>query len=479
VIDFGSLTTPPKQKPTVSSFSFSKILPVLKNLRPEPLFKSVSAIDPFALYERLRPHVRRSFILESAPGAERLAEFTFIGFEPAAMLALREGTLFVDGKALGASHKPLQDLRALLRDIGRPHLTEFKYLGGLVGYVGYDFVRHLERVPEASGEKIFPDFELGLYLDGVVFDHHASRAFYFSHAEDRSELLGLGTDSRVPDRESFSCDALTSHQTQAQFVKTVEAAREYICAGEIYQMVLSRQLSARYRGDLFDVYRTLRKINPSPYMYFLDFGERFVAGSSPEMLASLQGRTVTTYPIAGTRPLGQTEAERQAYAQELLADEKECAEHNMLVDLARNDVGRVSEYGSVYVPDYLTVERFSHVQHIVSRVQGRLRKELDALDAFASIFPAGTVSGAPKVRAMELISRLEPSARGPYAGAVGYFSLNGNMDTAITIRTIVAGTEKLYLQAGAGIVYDSVPEREFAETEHKLGALKKALGGLL
>ena len=434
--------------------------------------------DPFALYEQIRPHVRTSFILESAPGPERLAEFTFVGFEPVAVLTLRDGTLYVDGTALRRSPNPLEDLGTLLREIKRPQLTGFKYLGGLVGYVSYDYVRHLERVPESPGGKIFPDFEFGLFLDGVIFDHHASRAFYFSHTDDRSELLGLGVNSQPHEEaEPFMCEIPTSDQTQAQFVQSVAAAREHICAGDIYQIVLSRQLSARYRGDLLNLYRTLRQINPSPYMYFLDFEERFVVGSSPEMLASLQGRTVTTYPIAGTRPLGQTEAERQAYAQELLADEKERAEHNMLVDLARNDVGRVSAYGSVHVPEYMTVERFSHVQHIVSRVEGTLRKDFGALDAFASIFPAGTVSGAPKVRAMELISQLEPSARGPYAGAVGYFSLNGNMDTAITIRTIVADTEKLYLQAGAGIVYDSVPEREYAETEHKLQALKKSLGG--
>jgi anthranilate synthase component 1 len=479
VVDFGSLTAHTKKPAVTSSLRFSELLPVLQTLRPEPLIQQVALSDPFALYERLRSRVRRSFILESAPGPERLAEFTFMGFEPTAMITCESERLSCDGQILSQGSHPIADLRALLRMLARPSLTGFKYLGGLVGYVGYDFVRHLERVPINQGEKTFPDLELGLFLDGLIFDHRARKAYYFSHREDRSALLDEVTQLDAPQDSPLLCDELRCQQTQDQFLANVSTARECIRAGEVYQIVLSRQLGASYRGDLFSVYRTLREINPSPYMYFLDFGERAIAGSSPEMLASVQGHTVTTYPIAGTRPLGRTEAERHALAQELLADAKERAEHNMLVDLARNDVGRVSKYGTVHVPDYMTVERFSHVQHIVSRVEGNLRAGLDAFDAFASLFPAGTVSGAPKIRAMELIAQLEPSARGPYAGAVGYFSLNGNMDTAITIRTIVANRTRLYLQAGAGIVYDSVPEREYAETEHKLYALKKALGGTL
>jgi anthranilate synthase component 1 len=438
-------------------------------------------------------------MLESAPGPQRLAEYTFIGFEPLAVLTLRDGRLYLDGESVAASVHPLEELRALLSAMARPKWTEFKYLGGLVGYISYDFVRYLERVPEPLGERIFPDFEFGLFLDGVIFDHTSSRAFYFTHGEDRSEWLNetKTLSERTLRRRAFSCETPVCAQTEDDFTQSVAAARDRISAGEIYQLVLSRRLSGRYQGDLFEVYRALRQINPSPYMYFLDLGPRLtgsnskpvvnkrspalqtalIAGSSPEMLVAMQGRTVTTFPIAGTRPLGRTEAERRAYAQELLSDEKERAEHNMLVDLARNDIGRISEYGSVRVPDYMRIERFSHVQHIVSRVEGRLRSEYDALDALTSLFPAGTVSGAPKIRAMELIAQLEPCPRGPYAGAVGYFSLNGNMDTAIAIRTIVADSERLYLQAGAGIVSDSVPERELAETEHKLEALKKALEG--
>jgi anthranilate synthase component 1 len=422
--------------------------------------------------------VRLSFILESAPGPERLAEFTFIGFEPAAMLSFEDGTLFIDGGAVGQSLHPLNELRALFSEIARPKLSGFKYLGGLVGYFSYDFARYLESIPVTRGSNAFSDFELGLYLDGVVFDHDAQRAYYFTHGEDRSALLGLAPSNPESSYRPFRCAELIPNQTEAQFMENVVAARESICAGEVYQIVLSRQLRARYRGDLFEVYRTLRRINPSPYMYFLDLDGCFIAGSSPEMLVSLKNHTISTYPIAGTRPMGQTEAESRAFARELLADEKECAEHNMLVDLARNDVGRVSEYGTVRVPEYMTVERFSHVQHLVSRVDGTLRVGLDAFDAFAALFPAGTVCGAPKVRAMELIAAMEPNVRGPYAGAVGYFSLNGNMDTAITIRTVVADRDTLFLQAGAGIVYDSVPEREFVETEQKLKAITKIIGRL-
>jgi anthranilate synthase component 1 len=235
-------------------------------------------------------------------------------------------------------------------------------------------------------------------------------------------------------------------------------------------------MSGQFSGDLLAVYERLRELNPSPYMYYLDFGEVQIAGSSPETLLAVQGDLLVTYPIAGTRPVGSHRKEEEAYKEELLTDEKELAEHNMLVDLARNDIGRVARFGSVKVPEYLQIERFSHVQHIVSRVEGRLLSGKDPLDAFAALFPAGTVTGAPKIRAMEIIAELEESSRGPYAGIVGYFSLNGNMDSAITIRTIFSKDSRLYLQAGAGIVADSIAEREWKETQDKLGALIAALG---
>ncbi len=322
--------------------------------------------------------------------------------------------------------------------------------------------------------------ELGLYLDGVIVDHRQNRAFYVSHDEDRSAFARELASSTPLKPAPFATQTLVSDTSRDVFCRRVEHAKRAIHDGDVYQLVLSRQLSAAYEGDLFEVYRALRALNPSPYMFCLEFGrgtehERTIVGSSPEMLVSVRDGNVMTYPIAGTRPLGQTEDERARYRDELLADEKEAAEHAMLVDLARNDVGRISRSGSVHVPEYRSVEPFSHVQHLVSRVEGKLAGDHDPFDALGALFPAGTVTGAPKVRAMSLIDELETSRRGPYAGAVGYASLTGDLDTAISIRTMFATSEALYLQAGAGVVADSEPEREWAETGHKLGGLTRAL----
>jgi len=444
---------------------------------PSLLIRELELTDPFELYARIRRNYKNSFILESSPGPQRLAEFTFIGFDPLCVIALKEGRIFVNGEYQEQTQDPIGYLRRTLAQFGLPKGTPFKYIGGLVGYISYDFVRYIEKIPQ-GGEKLFPDFELGLYLDGIAYDHKRNYAYYFSHDRDRSSeirsLIKLSTHQSAQEAR-FTHEEPRSDTTREEFIEGVKRAKEYIKAGDIYQVVLSKKLHAKYSGDLFRVYRALRRLNPSPYMYYLDFFDRVIAGSSPEMLVAVQNGVISTYPIAGTRPLGKNEAERKAYERELLADEKECAEHNMLVDLARNDLGKVSEFGSVRVPEYMGVERFSHVQHIVSKVEGRLKPSKDCLDALVALFPAGTVTGAPKVRAMEIIAELEKSRRGPYAGIVGYFSLNGNMDSAIAIRTLFANEANLYLQAGAGIVADSIPEREWDETEQKLGALRAAL----
>jgi len=434
--------------------------------------------DPFSFYQVLRPHFDQSFMLESAPGSQRLAEFTFLGFGPRFHIVLARDALFIDGKPEGTSHDLLPQLRRLLEEHHIEGCSGLKYVGGLVGSIGYDYVRCLEPIPPHPKPHPFPEVELGLYLDGVVFDHRADQAFYFTQREDRAPfLMELFDQGAPPPGEPFACGQLRCDFDQAGFEEVVLKAKDAIRQGEAYQIVLSRQLEGLFSGDPLEGYQRLRAQHPSPYMYFLDHGQRAIAGASPEMLVSVQEGTVTTYPIAGTRPSGQTEEERRRLAQDLLADEKERAEHVMLVDLARNDVGRVAEPGSVHVAQYMAVERFGHVQHLVSCVQGRLRSGLDGFDALFSIFPAGTVSGAPKVRAMQLIAGWERRARGPYAGVVGYWSLNGNLDTAIAIRTAFFSGDRLFLQAGAGIVADSVPEREFQETEHKLASIKVAFVG--
>lgn len=349
------------------------------------------------------------------------------------------------------------------------------YSGGLVGYFSYDLVRSLERIPRVGQKRArFPDAEFGLFEDGIVFDHIKGRSYYFCRDENRIERVkNLVKESGYESHVVFG--EPKSNLSQGEFFDRVKRAKDHIQSGDIFQVVLSRRYKIPFKGSLLRFYRALRKINPSPYMYYLKFGDREIVGSSPEMLVRKTRRNVETFPIAGTRPFTRDPARNKALAAELLHDEKERAEHVMLVDLARNDLGRVCEYGTVKVPEFMRIQRYSHVQHIVSRVTGQLRPNATSIDLFKAVFPAGTVSGAPKVRAMQIIEELEVGARGPYAGAVGYFSSNGNADFAITIRTLFAQHGYCYLQSGAGIVADSVPDREWIESERKTAALFTAM----
>ena len=432
--------------------------------------------DPAADFARLFAAHRKGFLLESAEGPERLARYSLLGVDPVGSVRLEEGRLRTEGDLPDprTGEEPLAYLRRLLD--ARPVTDQgYRYLGGLVGSFSYEFVQRLERVEPRPGAPV-PEFELGLYLDGLVFDHLTRRVVYFSHGADRSaefeELARRAVDLAPP-----RFGAPRASVPDAAFEKMVEQAKSHITEGDVFQVVLSRRFDMDVDGDLLPYYEALKRANPSPYMYYLQNGERRLVGASPEMLVRVDGGRVETFPIAGTRPMGATPEETEALARELLADPKEAAEHAMLVDLARNDVGRVAEYGTVRVSELRKVERFSHVQHIVSKVEGRLRPGRHALDAFAALFPAGTVSGAPKVRAMEVIRDLEPDARGAYAGAVGYFSFNGNADAAICIRTLSAQGRRASVQAGAGVVHDSVPRMEARETEHKARGLLKVAEG--
>ena len=419
----------------------------------------------FAASRDDHPH---AFLLESLTGPERLREHTFVGFDPELIISYRGGIFRSNGDSFKTNH-PLDALRKVLRAHAAPNAPG-PFVGGLVGYVSFEFVRNLDSVP-VSDSSGFPEFEFGLYLDGVIVDHVRRTAEYFAHGRSRAEDL---PKARTHEPVFDAGDAV-SEVGPGPFMDAATRAKRYIEEGEAFQIVLSRRDCGTMHGDPLAFYEALRRINPCPYMYYLDFGARRVIGSSPEMLLRVQGRKATTFPIAGTRPLGASPLESERLAAELRADDKERAEHNMLVDLARNDLGKVCEFGSVHVPQYLSVERYSHVQHLVSRVEGTLARGKDALDAFAATFPAGTVSGAPKPRALEIIHELEGRPRGPYAGVVGYLSLNGNLDTAIAIRTLFAEHSMYYLQAGAGIVADSDPAREWVETEHKLAGLRSAL----
>lgn len=353
--------------------------------------------------------------------------------------------------------------------------TGFRFIGGLVGYFSYDTVRHLETLPNNAKDDLnLPDFQFGDFDDGIVFNHLTGQAYYYWCEENRLREIEQLLSHKQEDC-NVTARNLHVNVSQPEFISMVKKAKHYIKAGDIFQVVLSKRFEFEVDGELGNFYKALREINPSPYMYFLKMKDTAIIGSSPEMLGRVDGKQVETFPIAGTRPVGETVDENERLVSSLMNDPKECAEHVMLVDLARNDLGKVCNFGTVKVPDFMVPQKYSHVHHIVSRVVGELRHDHDAIDAFRAIFPAGTVSGAPKKRAMEIIDELEPCRRGPYAGAVGYFSYNGNADFAIAIRTLVAKGKKAYVQAGAGIVADSRPRREWAETEHKAKALLHAL----
>ncbi len=446
-------------------------------MKPTPLEMNLTeikvGIPPFELYRRLKSEYDHSFMLESAVGDQRTVAYSFLGFGPEQILRCQNG--HVEGGE-GLDHlreRPMDFLRHFMAQ-HRIDSNLFPYVGGLVGYLSYEFTSQVEPSFPSMRSPDFPEFELGLYEDGIIFDHSSFRAYYFTNGE-KGELTELLDSLPSPKEVDLDAGRLRSNLPQDRFEEAVAEAKERIFAGEAFQVVLSRALSSPCSGDPLALYSDLRQSNPSPYMFYLDFDRRQVLGSSPETLVTVRGREATTFPIAGTRPLGVGSKGRRQMREEMLLDEKERAEHCMLVDLARNDIGKVSEFGSVYVPEFMRVETFSHVQHIVSKVQGTLRPEMQALDALAAVFPAGTVSGAPKPRAMEIIAELEGVPRGPYAGGVGYLSFNGNLDSAITIRSAFVNEGNLRLQAGAGIVADSDPRREFEETGQKLGALMDAL----
>lgn len=425
-----------------------------------------------------------SFLLESVEGGEHLARYSFIGTEPALVLRSRK-------------EKPADPLRLAeavfrrFRPVTIPGLPRFH--GGIVGYLSYEVARYFESlpVPEKDPQGL-PESVLMLADSLLVFDHVTHTIKVVSHAyidddvdraygkavtriDELVKRLQGSTASGKTFRAAAPKHKASSNFSQTEFEAMVSKAKEYIHSGDVIQVVLSLRLERPTGANPFTVYRALRSVNPSPYMYYLHLGDFHIAGASPELLVRVEKGMVSTHPIAGTRRRGKNSAEDAALEQELRHDAKECAEHIMLVDLGRNDIGRVSEPGTVKVTQLMDVERYSHVMHLVSHVQGRLRAGLSQFDALRSCFPAGTVSGAPKIRAMEIIAELERERRGPYAGAVGYFDFSGNLDTAIAIRTIVIKDGIAYMQAGAGIVADSVPELEYQESLNKAQALLTAI----
>ena len=468
-----------------------------------PVWREVLADfqTPVAAFMRLDPQPN-AFLLESVEGGERWARYSFLGGDAFATVKATRGRITIEGAPPvrpEEDERPLAYVRRLLDGFHAPELEGLPPLhGGAVGFIGYDCVRELESLADEPDDDLgLPDLALILTRTFVVFDHLSQRAFVITNVPT-AEDPGAGYDdalSRCDQVVAKLAAPLGSPQmdlrldedveyasiiSDTEYAKWVEVSKEHIFAGDIFQVVPSRRFEADLGGSALGAYRALRALNPSPYMYFLRFGatdehEEFeIAGSSPEPLVRVTGDLVVTRPIAGTRGRGADADEDAALEADLLADEKERAEHVMLVDLARNDVGRVARYGTVSVDELMVVERYSHVMHIVSSVTGRLAPDKTPFDALTACFPAGTVSGAPKVRAMEIIDSLEVTKRGPYAGVVGYIDFSGNLDTCITIRTIVATGGKAYVQAGAGVVADSIPEAEAEETRRKAEALLKA-----
>jgi anthranilate synthase component 1 len=482
-----------------------------------PIYRELPADleTPVSVYLKLRGQ-GASFLLESVEKAEQIGRYSFLGFRPRHQIVAWGDTVTVISRDPNSSHsgeqtrkvslQPGQDpLHVVAEELARyqpvvatPNNGDLpRFSGGAVGYLGYDIVRFFERLPEtASDELALPTLHMLVTDTLVIFDHVRHRLLLcanahvptgcdpdavYDHALARLDEIEAQMHAPLPPLPSApgaSSEELISSQPRDKYEDAVRSAQEYIAAGDIFQVVLSQRLSRRTRADPFSVYRALRRVNPSPYMFFLELGGEpatYLVGSSPEVLVRLQGRTADVRPLAGTRPRGKTMQEDRELEADLLADPKERAEHVMLVDLGRNDLGRVCAYNSVHVPELMSVERYSHVMHIVSHVSGQLHPDKDAYDLLRATFPAGTVSGAPKVRAMEIIEELEGSRRGPYAGAVGYVGYDGNMDTCITIRTILIRGDRAYLQAGAGIVADSDPTREWQETLHKASALSTAI----
>ncbi|TBL79736.1 anthranilate synthase component I [Paenibacillus thalictri] len=446
---------------------------------------------------------QQAFLLESVEGGLKWARYSFIGTDPFLQIHAKNGVTYVthEEERKEFREKPIDVLKGYLRNYKSPSLPDLpRFTGGAVGFFGYDLLQYYEKLPAHRVDDLHMNDIQFMFCDQIiVFDHFKQQlkiianvhvpAFATDEAiaeeyrkacqriDDTIEKLKRPTPTYAtnPIPDDIPLGEVKSNLTKEQFISNVEQAKEYIRSGDIFQVVLSQRFEIETDILPLHVYRVLRTMNPSPYMYYLKMGEDVIVGTSPELLVRVEDERVETRPIAGTRPRGKTTEEDDALERELLADEKERAEHLMLVDLGRNDLGRVSEFGTVKCDTFMQVERYSHVMHIVSNVNGKIAKDKDFFDAFLSCLPAGTVSGAPKLRAMEIIAELEKEARGTYAGAIGYLGFSGNLDTCITIRTIVFKKGKAYVQAGAGIVWDSVPENEYIETVNKAKAMLKSI----
>ena len=458
-----------------------------------PVCKEIYAdiVTPITLLRRLKEIDSRYYLLESVEGGKRWGRYSFLGVNPLLQISCKDGYVTVKSGAVVNREKkaPMDALRGILDEYKSPKIKGMpSFTGGLVGYFSYEMIGYAEPKLNLKSSD-FDDYNLMLFDKVIAYDHlkqkislivnyrsEQGRQGYNAALLEIEKMIHLIRSTEplqtedVPKDVEFKCNL-----SEDEYCNMVESTKRYIREGDIFQGVISRRFEADYKGSLINTYRVLRTTNPSPYMYFIGCDDIEIAGTSPETMVRLNDGKLTTFPVAGTRHRGIDENEDKELEKELLADEKECAEHNMLVDLARNDIGRISEFGSVKVEEYMQIHRFSKVMHIASTVVGKLREDKDGCDTISALLPAGTLSGAPKFRACEIIDELEPVARGIYGGAIGYIDFSGNLDVCIAIRTAVKKGDKVYVQAGAGIVADSIPENEYMECANKAGAVIEAI----
>jgi anthranilate synthase component 1 len=487
----------PELKEVISLSKQYNLIPIVRTLMAD-------TETPIRVFQHFY-NEKRAFLLESVEGGIKWARYSFIGTDPFMMITAKNGKVEIETQQekKHTIEKPIDVLKAYLRYYQSPSLPDLpRFTGGAVGFFGYDLLQYYEKLPAHRIDDLQMNDIQFMFCDQViVFDHYKQQLKVIANVHIpqqgtdadiaaayetttakieetierlRRPLPGLSM-SQQPIPADVELGEVKSNLTKEQYIANVEKAKEYIRAGDIFQVVLSQRFEIETDVSPLHVYRILRTLNPSPYMYCLKMDDEVIVGTSPELLVRVEDEKVETRPIAGTRPRGKTPELDAAYELELLADEKERAEHLMLVDLGRNDIGRVAEFGSVHCDTFMQVERYSHVMHIVSNVSGKMSKDKDFFDAFLSCLPAGTVSGAPKLRAMQIIAEVENEARGAYAGAIGYLGFSGNLDTCITIRTIIFKNGKAYVQAGAGIVWDSVPESEYLETVNKAAGMLKSI----
>ncbi len=485
------------------SLTFEQFKKLAKNYNVIPVYKEILAdVDtPLSVFSKISSPERFNYLLESVEKGENIGRYSFIGSSQPVYIRTKGNfaEIYDKGKIkIKPTKDPLGELKNLLKDFNPAQLTDLPpFWGGFVGYVSYDIIHFYEPVPDKKPDVLqLPDIYFFLSDEVIAFDNVNNKIKIIVSAfirennikqeyervikrinEIEKKLYTSKELQRISleDLKQIDLSVWESNFKKEDFLNAVKKSKKYIEEGDIIQVVLSQRFSKQLKTDPINIYRAIRVINPSPYLFYLDFGEIKLVGSSPEILVTVKDGKILTKPIAGTRPRGKTPQEDELLKEELLRDEKEKAEHLMLVDLARNDVGKVAQIGSVKVDRFMYVEKYSHVMHIVSDVSGNIKKDIHPIDVLKSVFPVGTVSGAPKVRAMQIIEELEPEKRGVYAGAVGYISFNGNLDTAIAIRTAVIRGDEIYIQSGAGIVADSVPEREYEETVNKAKAMIKAV----